>query len=173
MNRFFGPLLVLSLLLSSGALYLAQTAGPKTAYVDLARVYDAFQYKQQLEQQLHRSDQAAQFLLDSLEVQLQGVAQLVSDRDPGQLRERYQVLQRNYALTQRELMDQQSARAQELDEKIWVQLNQYLEDFARGENYDYLIGARGDGTIIGGKPAYDVTNDIIHYVNQRYHGKMD
>ncbi len=174
MNQLIGPLLALCLLLSGTALYLAWNQGTAaTGYVDLARVYEEFQYKKQLEQALYRVDQQAQYLLDSMEIQLNGVAQLVSTNARTDLREEYRVLQRDYALTERELIDQQRATAQEYDEQIWTQLNQYLQDFAQGGQYDYLIGTRGEGTIVGGGAEYDLTDEIIEYVNQRYDGQMD
>ncbi len=173
MNKLIGLALALCFLLSGSALYLAWQNQVKTAYVDLAKVYSEFQYKKQLEQQLINVDRQAQFLLDSMEVQLNGVAQLVSEKNKPDDQHQFQIMQRNYTMTRQELIENQQAKAQEYDEKIWIQLNQYLEDFADGGGYDYIIGARGDGTIVGGKPTYDLTPQIIHYVNQRYDGKMD
>ncbi len=173
MNKVIGLVLALCLLLSGTALYLARQNQLQTAYVDLARVYGEFKYKKQLEQQLARGDRQAQFLLDSIEVQLNGAAQLVREKSPSADQRQFQRLQRDYTLTRQDLMESQRARAQEYDERIWTQLNQYLQDFAHRGGYDYLIGARGDGTIVGGKPHYDLTDEMIDYVNQRYDGKTD
>ncbi|MEO0778617.1 MAG: hypothetical protein AAF146_18770 [Bacteroidota bacterium] len=75
-----------------------------------------------------------------------------------------------YAQRQEDLLGQQEQLATEFDQQIWKQLDQYLRDFVDREGYDYVIGDRQDGTIIGGRPAYDCTDEIIHYVNQRYAG---
>ncbi len=173
MNKLFGLALALWFLLSGAAFYLAWQNQNKTAYVDLTKVYQDFRYKKQLEQQLLNVDRQAQFLLDSMEVQLNGVAQLVSEKNQPSDQQRFQILQRNYTMTRQGLIDEQEAKAREYDEKIWKQLNQYLEDFARQGDYDFIIGANGDGTIVGGKPIYDLTHEITNYVNQRYDGTMD
>ncbi len=163
---------LLCLLLSSTALFFS-LQDSKTAYVDVAKVYQSFKYQKQLEQQLRQHDQQAQFLIDSMEMQMQSFAQLVNQKPNDQNREQLTELQRQYSWQRQELIEEQEKLAVEFDEQIWKQLNQYLQDYADEEGYDYIIGARGDGTIIGGSPAYNLTPQIINYVNQRYDGKME
>ncbi|MEO1411803.1 MAG: OmpH family outer membrane protein [Bacteroidota bacterium] len=163
-------LLLICLLISSVALYRSYYSQPRTAYVDLAEVYQSFDYQKQLRQQLLRSDQQAQFLLDSLEVQLQNQLRGVGQTSDAVVEKRLVSLRWEYAQRQEDLLGQQEQLATEFDQQIWKQLDQYLRDFVDREGYDYVIGDRQDGTIIGGRPAYDCTDEIIHYVNQRYAG---
>ena len=170
MNKVIGLVLALCLLLSGTALYLVWQNQLKTAYVDLAEVYQSFDYQKQLRQQLLRSDQQAKFLLDSLEEQLQNQLRGVGQTSDAVVEKRLVSLRWEYAQRQEDLLGQQEQLATEFDQQIWKQLDQYLRDFVDREGYDYVIGDRQDGTIIGGRPAYDCTDEFIHYVNQRYAG---
>ncbi|MEL6637084.1 MAG: OmpH family outer membrane protein [Bacteroidota bacterium] len=164
-----GLLMALLLLVGLGLLTLYQSI-PRTAYVRLHRVYEAFELKKDLEAQLLASDREAQFTLDSLDVQLQALAAALQQSEDGPQRERYQALQQQYAFLHQQFKEDQNQLAREMDEKIWTQLNQYVDDYAEEWGLDYLIGADGSGTIMGGRERLDATEPIIEFINRSYHG---
>ncbi len=162
----------LSMAIAVASLVYATRLSPKTAFVDLTKVYNEFLLKQELEQQLLDLDRSAQYHIDSLEARINvmvedfGDLSKISKAD----QEAFQNLQREHAITQQTLKDQKEGMAVEADEKIWRQLNQYVGDFSDKENYDYILGSTGAGNIMGGSDRFNVTDQVIQYVNNRYNG---
>lgn len=55
--------------------------------------------------------------------------------------------------------------------RIWVQINQYIEEYGREHGYDYIHGAIGNGSLMFAKESNDITEELIIYMNEKYEGK--
>lgn len=75
-----------------------------------------------------------------------------------------------YRLKQQQFTEDNALLTQQYQEQISNQLNQYLKDFTAANEYDYIFGATGDGSLMGAKDAYNVTDLVLNYANQRYKG---
>lgn len=53
----------------------------------------------------------------------------------------------------------------------WKLINQYVSDFGKKEGIVFIYGATGDGTLMYADQAYDITEEVIQYINERYEGK--
>jgi Skp family chaperone for outer membrane proteins len=62
-------------------------------------------------------------------------------------------------------------RNKEIEAMIWKRLNPYLIDFGKENGYEYIYGANGTGNVLYADEHQDITEEIIKYVNQRYHDK--
>ncbi len=66
-------------------------------------------------------------------------------------------------------------RSQEEDEQrmqeVLNQVNSYVKEYAKKHNYDIVYGTTMSGNILYGKDQYDITDDILKYLNKKYGGE--
>ncbi len=160
--------LCLALTLSS-FLYAHQIC-PRTAYVNLPQVYDQFLLKKNYERQLIDLNQSTQFMLDSLQSKIEVAIGQYEQQPSEQQQVQIETMQREYFHKQQTIDEDKEKLVEQYEGHIWRQLNQFIRDYSEKENYDYLLGSSGEGTIMGGKASFDLTEEIIVYVNRRFNG---
>jgi len=57
------------------------------------------------------------------------------------------------------------------DKEILAQLNQYVRDFGAKNNYEYIFGNDGNGSLMYAQESNDLTRQVTEYINQKYAGK--
>lgn len=58
-----------------------------------------------------------------------------------------------------------------LTQQVWNRLNNYIEEYAKKNNYEIILGTQGNGTIMYAKSIRDVTNAVLQFCNTSYEGK--
>lgn len=147
---------------------------PHTAYVDLAKVYNAFGMKKELESKLEQVQQIRKIQLDSLELDLNVLAKNL--QSPGVenrkgLEEQFTGKRQQYAFNKQRMEEESNSLTQTYDEQIWKQLNQYIKDYGKENSYTYIFGAEGSGALMYANETVDITERITAYANQRYKGQ--
>lgn len=144
---------------------------PKTGYVNLMKVFESFTGKKELENKLQQETWGNQKYLDSLSLDLQGFAEQM-EKYPANDQLRQQVVEKQQQLnTTKARIDQYTSnRHQQLTEQVWSQINQYVKDYGKEKEYDYIFGADGAGTLMYGSENKDLTESIIKYLNNKYEG---
>ena len=56
---------------------------------------------------------------------------------------------------------------QEVNER----LNQYIEQYAEENGYDFILGSNGQGNVMYAKKENNVTDDLIKYINNEFNAK--
>ena len=145
---------------------------PKIAFVDLEKLYKEFTYKKELAVKLTSVQEKRKTILDSLEFELSILVNELKktegkDKDKLGL---YETKRETYLNKAKEFKEDNEAITNEYDEKIWRQLNQYVQDFGKEYNYKFILGAKGDGTIMYASESEDITDKLIIYVNNKYNG---
>jgi len=163
---------VLVLILSVGISALiggiVYNAIPKTAFVDNQRLFQEFGGKKELEQRLEQAAHAQQAALDSLGLQIKSL-QVAAQQDE-QAAKRMFLLQRNYQQQEQEQQMDYQQKSQEYTEAIWKQISQYTIEYGESQGYDYVFGIAGQGTLMYGKEGYDITEEVLTYINAKYEG---
>lgn len=54
---------------------------------------------------------------------------------------------------------------------VFKQIDSYLKEYAAANNYDLVLGANAQGTVLYGREAYDITEELLLVLNQKYSGK--
>lgn len=129
----------------------------KTAYVNLATLYEKFPLKKQLESNLMQLQNTRKASLDSLYMQ---VSQSGDENLQGEYLQKRQYFQEDMA----RVTDQ-------YDKTIWKQINQYVQDYGKENEYDYIFGADGTGTMMYASEGNDITEEVSEYVNNRFAGE--
>ncbi len=146
----------------------------KTAWVDLPRLFNEFEYKKELEKNFVKSEEARKKITDSLELELQLIYkgfenQKENEISPGKKAE-FQVKRENY-LRKKEQYNQDNAQMKsEFNAQIYKQLNQYVKDYGKENDLAVVLGAEGSGIVLYGNEENDLTEILIGYVNDKYKG---
>lgn len=145
----------------------------KTAYVDMAKVYNTFKLKEELERKLQFSQKQRERVIDSLEIQLKTLSnkiELEQGRNKEDLRT-FELKREEYALREQQIKEDNQAQAENYKEQIWKQLDQYVQDFGDAKGYDYIFGVDESYTIFYKNESHDITTELLEYVNKKYQGK--
>lgn len=169
--------LVLALTATTVSLYLFSTR-PKTAYVNLTRLYGEFELKKQLEQQLSSVQQIRQKTLDSLELGLNMISRNIQAIDPQKNKEEYRIKsvefdnrRQEFAYKQKAFTEDNASMTEQYSSQIWKQLNQYVKDFGDAHGYTYIMGGDGSGSMMYADQTEDLTETLLVYTNERYKGE--
>ena len=52
------------------------------------------------------------------------------------------------------------------DETIWKEINAKVTEYGKEKGIDFILGAKGDGTIMYANEAKEITKEIIEYINK-------
>ncbi|MBT1708772.1 OmpH family outer membrane protein [Fulvivirgaceae bacterium PWU5] len=128
----------------------------KKAFILNQRVFVSYEGTKALEAKLSTLRRSYTHTLDSMQ-------QMLATSPNTDLVGAYEDKRQQYALAEQEMSDKYTA-------DIWRKINQHVSEFGKENGYDFIFGATGDGNLMFAGDAYDVTDDIIDYINQKYEG---
>ncbi|WMX17577.1 OmpH family outer membrane protein [Aureispira sp. CCB-E] len=141
---------------------------PQTAFVDNRQIFEAFEGKKELEQRLEQMSNKNQGILDSLGLKIQGIEKQIEIDNLG--KERLHQLQQEYQYLSQLHQKEYQEKSQEYTEAIWKQISEYTREYGQSKGYDYVFGIAGQGTLMYGKDHYNITKEVIIYINLKYAG---
>ncbi|HEY3402427.1 MAG TPA: OmpH family outer membrane protein [Ohtaekwangia sp.] len=157
MNKIIGTLcfFLAATMAVVGYLLLKNKQG-KHGYVVNEIVFEKFAGKIKLEDALREVETKHRNALDSLESAVaSGTTESVAV---------YQHLREQYA------QDEQRLSAQ-YTEDIWKEINQQIVAFGKEQGYDFIYGATGNGSLMYGSEAFDISEEVVDYINAKYEGE--
>jgi len=171
---FIGIIWAIALSVGLVSLWLKQASTPKFAYVRSVVVMEQFKGIQEAGHAYQQKLTSMQVNVDTLRVgierdiqQLQQEANLLST-DEVNARSK-QIRTQKMALARYEqALSQKAQEEEQLLQGALNQLNSLLEQFAQEKGYDLLLGTTQDGSLLYGNTAFDVTEEVIQYLNQHY-----
>lgn len=123
----------------------------KQAYLINSELFENFKGTQILKNELASLKEAHSKTLDSLQI------------SSGYTEETYQ---RAVQIFNNEELN----LSQRYSSEIWKVLNDYVSDYAKEFNYEFIFGANGSGVLMHANKDNDVTESVIEYANQKYEG---
>jgi len=153
------------LCLNAGTYFLLKQQSRKIAVADAVKLFNGYNMKKELE---GKDAGALSFLgarLDSLGT---AIKNLESGRPAAAPK---QELYTAYRETQAALEEAYAQSNQSINEQVWTRLNPLIEEFGREKGFHLVIGANGMGSVLYKDDYYDVTDELIHFVNNKYEGK--
>lgn len=127
----------------------------KVAYVDLIRVYQEYDMSKDLNQELVDYQINRKSRIDSSYVTQS------TDGDNSALRT---ALQKQYYNLENELSQKDSRNQGLLADKV----NDGIEKFSASNDYDVILGANGNGSILFARDQLDITDAFIEFINKEY-----
>lgn len=150
----------------------------KFVIVDLARLYNEFEMKKQLEGQMTTVTDIRQKALDSLELSLNILSRNIQNMDPAADKAAYENKTNEFEVRRRQYLSQQTAMnenneamQQQYNGQIWKQLNQYVEDYGKANGIECIIGGDGSGNVMYSESGLNRTDEVVSYCNERYQGE--
>ena len=164
---------VLTLACLGSVIYLlSRKDSNKTAFFLSAEVYNEFDYKKELENDLIATQDEAQRVIDSLELDLEMTLEHLKSVEPSEVQlASFERKQQNYFEFRNQIESGYSTKSQEFYNQIWERINTYVKDYGQENGYTYIFGANGDGTIMYAEDGKNITEEIIEMINQKYAGE--
>lgn len=172
--RIFMTISVFVLSALVGWLFFAQYGqSERMAYINLEMVYNDFVLKKELEEKINKVQLTRQSILDSLKIRVQLLSKQVEDKGGRDLHalERLQYLREEFFAKERQFAEDNQAATQEYNKQILQQLNQYVQDFGKENQYRFIFGANGEGSIMYAQDLFNITEEVKKYVNEKYAGR--
>lgn len=139
--------------------------------VDIERIYQSFKMTEELNKKfVSLTDQSRQ-AIDSIDQRIAVVQTSLGRSEKLEMNTNPAAEMQWLASEQSKLKMQNDKIKSELEQQIWTQLNHFLQEFGDLDNYQVILGAKGDGTIIYANNIKDVTDEVIEFVNDKYYGK--
>lgn len=146
----------------------------KIAWVNITKVYNEFTLKKELETKAISIGNRRKAIIDSAEFDLKSLSREIKSEN-GKDKTKislFEVRKQAYFETKKQLEEDNAAMQQQYNEQILIQLNQYIKDYGKSGNYEYILSGDGSGSLMYAVENNDVTADVIQFVNEKYKGKL-
>ncbi|MCH2229179.1 MAG: OmpH family outer membrane protein [Crocinitomicaceae bacterium] len=166
MKRFlFISLIATSLISCSG--------DKKIAYVENYKLYSGFDLTKELQGELTNYQSKEQNYLDSLNLIFNQQTNYLQSLEeiPSEDYASYNEFRNFLALKQKSFDEEVMLKSQEYDQQIWERINTYVTTYAEENEFDVVLGASGNGSLMYAKEDLDITEDLIQYCNTKYGGE--
>lgn len=157
----------------SGMIVYHYTTKQKIAYVDSMRLYNDYAGKKEFEKKYEFQRQRKQAYLDSLFIDLQQLEKKMDEQGSSSIQ-----VAENYSNKKKifeQLAENFEKENKEIEGKyldaIWQSLNQYINEYAKENRFDYVLGATGSGSLMYADEDNNVTKQVTEYANRKYAGK--
>jgi outer membrane protein len=160
-----------ALIISLGTIVLLRSGGDtRTAYIEVAKVYDAFKMKKELEGKFTTVELFRKSVLDSLELNLQLLSVEFDKTKCEETKTTFLQKKQEYLGIKKQYEEDNAAASQQYTEQIFTQLNQYITEYGKEHGYKYIFGAEGSGSLMYANDSENITEEITTYVNDQYKG---
>ena len=169
-SKFFKIVIVANLIMviGLGCMYFIKEQKSNVAYVEIGALYKDFKMTKELETKFNSMASSRKSFLDSIELELIALAQNVKKQ------EEFNRVKNIYIVRKQQFEQDNAAANQQYNEQIMNQMNQYLVDFGKENGYDFIFGANGSGGLMyANEQTFNVTNDVLAYINKKYAGKVN
>jgi outer membrane protein len=167
-------ILGINLVVITGILLWIGSKQPKVVYIKVQKVYADFELKKQLENKFLSVVSTRKSILDSLEMNLKSLNLIVRSEKNARFaegkRQELEVLTESYLLKKKTFAEDNDRLTKDYEQQVLTQLNQYIYDYGKKEGCDFIYGASGNGSIMYAADKFDITEEVIKYVNQRFEG---
>jgi outer membrane protein len=133
----------------------------RVVYISMPKLYSGFKMKADLETRLKKIESERNKILEQMQSRVK-TASIINPADSFLTPSDYQAKANKVIINSKQVAEQYS-------NKIWTTLNQYIKDYCQDRKISIILGADGTGTIMAADPTLDETDNILTYVNSRYH----
>ena len=165
----FYILLIIMVAGFSGVLAYMHAQKPRMAYVDLKKVFDEFEMTKELNVKLTSSTDRRNKIIDSLKMDLELLARkLQNGAVSKEAKNEFMLKREQYLQKDKVFTEQTQNETITYNEQITRQMKEYIEIYRNQQQYDLLFGDDGSGNVLGGEKVYDVTEEVIAFINNKY-----
>jgi Skp family chaperone for outer membrane proteins len=165
MTKYWTIFIIMAFSVFTGIWYLSR---PRFCYVNLKEVFENFTFTKKLRGDLKMVKSARIRQLDSLHFELELISKKLNSKYSTELATLFQKKRNEYITTEEEILASNSTLTQQYDDQIHAQMESYLVDFGKENNYDMVFGTESLGTILYARDRFDATLEATIYINNRF-----
>jgi outer membrane protein len=132
----------------------------QTAYIDIKKVFNNFQMKKELEQRFKTAQVVRDKVLDSLQGNLRIISKILNGQKQSALNidenlvRQFEIRRNEYLKTKERLEEESASLSQKFDSQILERMTEYIMDYGKKNNYDFIYGADGNGSLMYSNDKY-------------------
>ena len=132
--------------------------------------------KKELEKEYERTQKGRDKILDSLSFNLKLMSKHLNELKntkveiPKDELYQFEYNREEYLKLKKQYQEDNAVLSQKYDNQILAQLTQYVIEYGKKNNYDIILGADGNGSLMYSKETYNISEDIIVHINNKYKG---
>lgn len=137
------------------------------AFIDYNKVYNDCSLKKELEKDLEKVVSSRKSELDSMQLELSFMSNAIqTGNSDGEKLEAFENLKHRY-LTLQNLYEEENLRLKEqYFTQIRTHINEKAKEFGEDNEYNYLLAAVGDGSLMYASDSEDVTDKFMEYIDK-------
>lgn len=129
-------------------------------FAKMSQVFSESEIKKTYENELKAFERESNAKLEELQ---QEIKRRERDGDPADV---INPLKVELQGMQAQLTQQYNEKSDAFQVSIWTELNKRIEEYGKKMGYTYILGANGDGSIMYGDEAEDITEELIKFINK-------
>jgi outer membrane protein len=149
-----------------GYLIYTHSKKDKIVYIDNVELFSGFKMKQELEKKYKEVEGLRKSILDSLFNEIKLKVELNKESENAMM-----VMKKEYLMKKEMFEKENSETMAQYNDQIWNQLNEYTKQFGEENEYDYVLGANGQGVLMYAKDTKNVTKELLEFANKKFNGK--
>lgn len=146
----------------------------KFVYVNTTKLYSDFEYAKQLHKDFEKMVTARKTILDSLYEATDKITKELkykktqSELDMNMVTE----MQNDYFAKKEQFARDNESVMNIYNEKIWTQINEYVQQYGKEKGMNIVFGANSQGSIMYGNSPFDITEEVLDYINNKFNDKI-
>lgn len=170
--NFLGVFIACSLSLLVYHKYFKQ----KTAFIEIKKVFNSFAMKKELEEKFKQTTKVREKIIDSLSFTLKLMSKQLNEQKNTKeginkdMAYQFEYKREEFLKLKNRFDEDNASLSQKYDSQILEQMTQYVTEYGKKNNYDLIFGADGNGTLMHAKENYNISDEVIVYVNNKYKG---
>jgi outer membrane protein len=156
----------------STVLYIGNSkAKAKTGFINLGKIFNEFELSKEYNLKVTNYQNKTKLILDSMEIEINALAKTISKKSTSSMIALFEKKKELYFIKKEEFEQSYENQTNNYTEQAMKQMNQYIRDFGKDNNFTYIYGAEGSGALMYGDEGEDITADVLNYINKKYVGK--
>jgi outer membrane protein len=168
-------LLVLLIVLLIGAVgYLSfseSRSNYKEAFIITEKVFSDYKGTKIVEEKFMKKQQKQKLELDSLLAVIQVSEKAVKNNLTELQKVKIQAKRNEYVRLLDEYESSNASEFQQAKQSLWIQINQYIKKYGNENDYTFIHGANGTGSLMYADTTYNITAPILEFINKEFEGK--
>jgi outer membrane protein len=134
-------------------------SGDNTRYVSMSAVFEECRISTKYQEELKGIEQQSNARLAEMENEIRRLKAAGTDavKTAG--------MEQELLALRDQLSGEYQQKSDAFDKIIWDKINRKINDYGKEQGYDYIFGAKGDGSIMYASDKKDITKAVIAYIN--------
>ena len=175
MNKLALPLSIIAILISVFSFFYSQQSSSELVYVDVNKLLDGYNRTKLVKAEYEEKAKVLNANVDSLMTDWQKELKLYEKERSSMSKKELELKQQILSNKQQQLNTYQQAIQKQIAEEdqkstqtVINDINDYIEEYGKKNNYKLIFGASGSGNIMYADEISDLTDEILKGLNEDF-----